>query len=65
MKVLLTGATGFLGRHIHVALRQAGHSVVPVARRLGHDFARLQRAPDWAPLLQGVYAVVNAVGSIG
>jgi uncharacterized protein YbjT (DUF2867 family) len=65
MKVLLTGATGFLGRHIQVALKQAGHSVVPVARCLGHDFVRLQRAPDWAPLLRGVDAVVNAVGIIG
>ncbi|MGQ0709948.1 MAG: NAD-dependent epimerase/dehydratase family protein [Rhodoferax sp.] len=65
MKVLLTGATGFLGRHIHHALRRAGHPVVPVARGLGHDFARLQTPADWAPLLSGVDAVVNAVGIIG
>ncbi|MDT8990484.1 NAD-dependent epimerase/dehydratase family protein [Curvibacter sp. APW13] len=65
MNVLLTGATGFLGRHIHAALRQAGHSVVPVARSLGHDFAHLQTPGDWAPVLQGVDAVVNAVGIIG
>lgn len=65
MKVLLTGATGFLGRHIHTALRQAGYSTVPVARSLGHDFKRLQAPADWAPLLAGVDAIVNAVGIIG
>lgn len=65
MNILLTGATGFLGRHIHAALRQAGHSVRPVARSHGHDFARLQTPADWAPLLVGVDAVVNAVGIIG
>lgn len=65
MNILLTGATGFLGRHIHAALRQAGHSVLPVARSRGHDFARLQTPADWAPLLTGVDALVNAVGIIG
>lgn len=65
MNILLTGATGFLGRHIHAALRQAGHSVLPVARSRGYDFARLQTPADWAPLLTGVDAVVNAVGIIG
>ncbi|MBK7001124.1 MAG: NAD-dependent epimerase/dehydratase family protein [Rhodoferax sp.] len=65
MHILLTGATGFLGRHIHTALRQAGYTVRPVARSLGHDFARLQTPQDWVPLLYGVDAVVNAVGIIG
>ena len=65
MNILLTGATGFLGRHIRAALLQAGHTVVPVARSLGHDFAQLQTPKDWMPLLAGVDAVVNAVGIIG
>ncbi len=65
LRILVTGATGFLGRHIHHALRQVGHRVVPVARSLGHDYARLQTPADWAPLLTGVDAVVNAVGIIG
>ncbi len=65
MRILLTGATGFLGRHIHAALRQAGHTPVPVARSLGHDFERLQTRADWEPLLVDVDAVVNAVGIIG
>lgn len=65
MRVLLAGATGFIGRYIHFALQQAGHTVVPVARSRGHDFAQLQTAQGWAPLLNGVDAVVNAVGIIG
>lgn len=65
MNILLTGATGFLGRHLQVALQQAGHTVTPVARSLGHDFARLQTPTAWAPLLAGVDAVINAVGIIG
>lgn len=65
MNILLTGATGFLGRHIAAALRQAGHAVLPVARSLGHDFAHLQTPAAWAPLLTKVDAVVNAVGIIG
>lgn len=65
MNILLTGTTGFLGRHLHAALRHAGHTVVPVARSLGHDFNRLQTPADWAGLLVGVDAVINAVGIIG
>lgn len=65
MNILLTGATGFLGCHIHTALLRAGHTVVPVARSLGHDFNRLQTPADWAGLLGGVHAVINAVGIIG
>lgn len=32
MKVVVTGADGFIGRHIAFALRAAGHQVVPVVR---------------------------------
>lgn len=32
MRVLVTGANGFLGRHVVVALTQAGHGVVAVMR---------------------------------
>ena len=36
-KVLITGATGFLGRHLGTALRAAGIQVVGTARTTGHD----------------------------
>lgn len=65
MNVLLTGASGFLGRHIAAALVGAGHTIVPVSRRSGVDFRRMRTPPDWRALLDGVDAVVNAVGIIG
>ncbi len=65
MNVLLSGATGFLGRHIHRALLQAGHRVKPVARSLGHDYNLMQTLADWLPLLANTDAVINAVGIIG
>ena len=65
MKILLTGATGFIGRNLGQVLTTAGHQVIPASRRNGFDFARLLAWTDWAPHLDGVDAVVNAVGIIG
>lgn len=33
MRILLVGAGGFIGRHLHAALRAAGHRVLASARR--------------------------------
>lgn len=65
MNVLLTGATGFIGRHLTQALVAAGHRVVPAGRAQGADFARLHAADDWLPWLEGIDGVINAVGIIG
>jgi uncharacterized protein YbjT (DUF2867 family) len=65
MHILLTGASGFLGRHIAAALQAGGHTVHPVSRRQGHDLLKLQRPVDWLPLLAGVDAAINAAGLIG
>lgn len=65
MHILLTGASGFLGRHIAVALQAAGHTVRPVSRRQGHDLTQLRHPADWLPLLDGVDAAINAAGIIG
>ena len=65
MKVLLTGASGFIGRNIAAALTDAGHQVKPASRRHGVDFCRMQAPEDWLPHLQGVDAVINSVGIIG
>ena len=70
MRVLLTGATGFIGRAIAQALRERGHSVVPATRRpspgqLDHvqaDFAGVPSRAWWVSRLDGIDAVVNAVG---
>ncbi len=37
MKVLVTGATGFLGKHVCAALRARGDEVVPFSRSTGGD----------------------------
>ncbi|MBP6613609.1 MAG: NAD-dependent epimerase/dehydratase family protein [Aquabacterium sp.] len=67
MRILLCGATGFIGRHLHHALAQAGHTVIPASTRgqpggLAVDFVRDTQPAVWLPRLQGVDAVVNAVG---
>lgn len=59
MNVWLLGSSGFVGRHVAKALRDAGHTVVSRARV---DMAKATTAVDWLPHLTGVDAVVNAVG---
>lgn len=65
MNILLAGADGFLGRHVARALAGAGHHMVPVSRRHGVDFARMQTPGDWRGWLAEIDAVVNCVGIIG
>lgn len=72
MKVLLTGASGFIGSHLQPALQRAGHHVVCVGRRAAAgdaaraswvqlDFATARPA-DWARALRGIDVVINAAG---
>lgn len=67
--VLLLGSSGFVGRHIESALRDAGYSVVGASRSPGHgpehlnvDFTSDHDARTWLPRLAGVDFVINAVG---
>ncbi len=75
MRVLVTGAYGFIGRHVVQALRAAGAEVLGAGRDLDlgqrllpgtewrfADFNRLLTAADWRPVLDGVEAIVNLVG---
>jgi len=71
MKVLLTGAGGFIGRTVHQALQAAGYTVrtgvsssraKPGPDEVITDFAKDHSADVWLPRLEGVGAVVNAVG---
>ncbi|WP_407279049.1 complex I NDUFA9 subunit family protein [Aromatoleum evansii] len=65
MNILLTGASGFIGRNIATALTAAGHRVTPAARANGIDFRRMHSASDWQAHLAGIDAVINCVGIIG
>lgn len=67
MRVAITGASGFLGRHMRVALEAAGHSIVSIGRGPASD---VQWDPGGGRLdlsaLEGVAAVVHLAGeSIG
>ena len=70
MRILLTGATGFMGRRIAAALGAAGHEVVGLARHpresgaMAGDLARDLAPEIWLPRLEGIDAVVNAAGII-
>lgn len=70
MRVLVTGAKGFLGSRIVAALREAGHEVVAAVRNpetvsgpaLACDFARDIDPETWKPRLIGIDAVINGAG---
>jgi uncharacterized protein YbjT (DUF2867 family) len=75
MKILLLGATGFLGRHICALLLKNGFLVVAAVRDIKSaqrrfpgieairiDLNRMTKQEDWSPYLAGIDAVVNAAG---
>ena len=75
MRVLLTGANGFIGSHIAAALGAAGHHVVGCGRDIAAarwrfpsiewvacDFNRDVEPSAWLPRLEGVEAVINCAG---
>lgn len=80
MRVLITGATGFIGGAIARALLRQGHELVCAVRdpsrlrlqeagegawrAVAMDLSRVPGAQDWQPHLGGVDAVINAVGII-
>ena len=68
MKILICGATGFVGRHLTRTLRDAGHTVIRAVRRPGEpndiavDFCNDTSKETWLPRLKGITVVINAVG---
>jgi uncharacterized protein (TIGR01777 family) len=69
MRIVLAGATGFLGRPLVAALRSAGHDLVSLTRRpRGLDGVReVAWTPDgtagsWAEAIDGADAIVNLAG---
>ncbi len=71
MKILVTGATGFIGSHVAVRLANAGHQVVAAGRnpakvpalgsvpnlRLAH--LDLKDRSDWGAAFEGCEALVH------
>jgi uncharacterized protein YbjT (DUF2867 family) len=73
MRILLTGASGFIGQQVLQALLADGHHVVCTARRpknsqdprvryLHADFANDTEQSVWLARLTGIEAVINTVG---
>lgn len=73
MRILLTGASGFIGQHLLRALLAEGHHVVCAVRKPGNaadprltyvhaDFTNDTDKSAWLARLSGIDAVINAVG---
>lgn len=68
MKILICGATGFVGSHLTHSLRNAGHTVIRAVRRpsepgdIAVDFHADTTKDIWLPRLNGFNVVINAVG---
>jgi uncharacterized protein YbjT (DUF2867 family) len=77
VRILLLGATGFIGAAVAARLAAEGHEVVGVTRSLGPlarrvpakawvemDLRKATRADAWRPHLAGIEAVVNCAGTL-
>ena len=75
MTILVTGATGFIGRHICACLLGRGHVVTGAARNVASltrrfpgvncvqiDMNRMLAPDEWIAVLAGIDAVVNCAG---
>ncbi|MDG2032348.1 MAG: NAD-dependent epimerase/dehydratase family protein, partial [Rhodospirillales bacterium] len=73
-KVLVTGATGFVGREVCRHLRKKGHTVTGTTRdqnlTVGPENIPLYHVPefnngmDWSPAVSGVDAVVHLAARV-
>ncbi len=72
MTILITGATGFIGKHITSRLQQEGYHVIKAVRHptaeqedvMQMDFTHMEEASVLTEKLRGVDILINAVGII-
>ena len=69
MKLLVTGATGFVGTALRARLAASGHEVVPAVRSksgLPHEVVvgNLDAATDWRPALTGCDVVIHLAARV-
>jgi uncharacterized protein YbjT (DUF2867 family) len=68
LKILICGASGFVGRHLTQSLKEAGHTVLRGVRRprdvsdIAVDYCKDTNKEIWLARLKGINVVVNAVG---
>ena len=67
MNILITGVSGFIGRHLYNALSQQGHHVIGCSRRevANINWQKLnfnQSVEDWKQQLQLIDIVINTAG---
>jgi uncharacterized protein YbjT (DUF2867 family) len=68
LRILLVGASGFIGRNLAARLSTDGHRIVPAVRSpsgagIPVDLQRDTDPACWIPRLTGIDAVINAAGS--
>lgn len=77
MKILILGATGFIGSEVTARLHGRGHAVTGLARSVARardrwpfatwisaDLARMTQAADWDRLVRDHDAIVNCAGAL-
>ena len=62
MRIVITGATGFIGQHLATALRQAGHQIVTLGRGDSADYRWDLASGAPAEAFEGAGAVVHLIG---
>lgn len=77
MRILITGANGFIGQHLLSALKEQGHQIVacvrdtltyqsnhPSIQTITCDYNKDTHIEEWLPRLKNIDVVINAVGII-